>query len=69
MKDYHDAALGNSLGPLTDYVTVERPDVADKDTIAREVGHACGLLHKKPSTTFMHAYASNATDMTHGHAL
>lgn len=69
VKEYHDTALGNSLGPLTDYVTVEGPDVADKTTIAHEVGHACGLLHKKSTTNFMHGYASNATGMTPGQAL
>lgn len=69
VKDYHDTAIGNSLGPLTDYLTVEGPEAADKTTIAHEVGHACGLLHKGATLNFMHSTTPSATDMTSGQAL
>lgn len=69
VKDYHETAIGNSLGPLTDYVTVEGPDVADKTTIAHEVGHACGLLHNDSASNFMHSSSASATGMTSAQAL
>ena len=39
--------IGCSLGPLTDYVTVSTKGVASESTMAHELGHCCGLLHRK----------------------
>lgn len=39
--------LGCSLGPLTDYVTVSLKGTASDSTLAHELGHCCGLLHRK----------------------
>jgi hypothetical protein len=36
---------GCSLGPLSDYVTVEANRPPDSSVIAHELGHACNLLH------------------------
>ena len=36
---------GCSLGPLSDYVTVEANRPPDSDIIAHELGHACNLCH------------------------
>lgn len=38
--------LGCSLGLLTDYVTLSIKGVASKTTLAHELGHCCGLLHR-----------------------
>lgn len=38
--------IGCSLGPLTDYVTLSVKGVASKSTMAHELGHCCGLLHR-----------------------
>jgi hypothetical protein len=38
--------IGCSLGPLTDYVTLSIKGVSSKSTLAHELGHCCGLLHR-----------------------
>jgi hypothetical protein len=38
--------IGCSLGPLTDYVTLSIKGVASESTLAHEIGHCCGLLHR-----------------------
>jgi len=38
--------IGCSLGPLTDYVTLSVNGVASESTLAHELGHCCGLLHR-----------------------
>jgi hypothetical protein len=45
---------GCSLGPLTDYATLEA-DMLERGRrlLAHEIGHACGLLHSKSKTNFM----------------
>ncbi len=44
---------GCSLGPLTDYVVVERGRGPDSGTIAHEIGHACNLLHADDPSNLM----------------
>jgi len=39
--------IGCSLGPLTDYVTLSVNGVASNSTMAHELGHCCGLLHRE----------------------
>jgi hypothetical protein len=50
-------ATGCSLGPFTDYVTVERSQfvdsTADETVMAHEIGHACKLLHTDDKTNLM----------------
>jgi hypothetical protein len=45
---------GCSLGPLTDYATLEA-DMLERGRrlLAHEIGHACGLIHSKSKTNFM----------------
>lgn len=39
--------IGCSLGPLTDYVTLSIKGVGSESTLAHELGHCCGLLHRE----------------------
>lgn len=47
--------IGCSLGPLTDYVTVDRAGVKSITTMAHEIGHACGLWHYDGKSNLMWA--------------
>lgn len=38
-------ATGCSLGPMTDYVTLDHGAVRDNSILAHELAHACGLWH------------------------
>ena len=40
-----DHASGCSLGPLTDYVTLDPRGAKNSSTVAHEIAHACGLWH------------------------
>ena len=40
-----DHASGCSLGPLTDYVTLDPNGAKNASTLAHEIAHACGLWH------------------------
>jgi hypothetical protein len=40
-----DHAAGCSLGPLTDYVTLDPDGAKNPSTLAHEIAHACGLWH------------------------
>ena len=41
-----DHASGCSLGPITDYVTLDPGGVKNISTLAHEIAHACGLWHQ-----------------------
>lgn len=41
-----EGKIGCSLGPLTDYVTVSVNGTKSVTTMAHELGHSCGLLHR-----------------------
>lgn len=56
--------LGCSLGPLTDYLTASVKGVSDPLTIAHEMGHSCGLLHRGDINNLMYASAGNGTQVT-----
>lgn len=50
-----DGKQGCSLGPLTDYVTVDLAGVKTDSLMAHEIGHACGLWHLDDSGNLMFA--------------
>jgi hypothetical protein len=45
---------GCSLGPLTDYVLVDRDGVFVPSTLAHELGHACNLWHSGTKSNLMY---------------
>lgn len=44
---------GCSLGPLSDYVTLDVDGVASINTMAHEIGHACNLWHSGSKSNLM----------------
>ncbi len=44
VRDVKDK-IGCSLGPLTDYITLDPAGVKSESTLSHEIGHCCGLLH------------------------
>jgi hypothetical protein len=42
-----DHASGCSLGPLTDYVTLDPDGAKNASTLTHEIAHACGLWHQQ----------------------
>lgn len=55
---------GCSLGPLTDYVTLDVNGVKESSTMAHELGHACNLWHSGSQANLMWA-GSNRGDQLH----
>ncbi len=45
--------MGCSLGPLTDYVTLDLDGVKSDSTLAHEIGHACNLWHSGSQSNLM----------------
>lgn len=45
--------VGCSLGPLTDYLTIEPSGVKDGNTLVHEIGHSCSLWHSKQKANLM----------------
>lgn len=65
VRSVRNQATGCSLGPFTDYVTVEAgvfagPD-ADPTVLAHELSHACSLLHVDDRTNLMYPTSSSAS--------
>ena len=52
VRDVHNK-VGCSLGPLTDYLTLDIGGVASKSTLAHEMGHVCNLWHSCSKTNLM----------------
>ena len=46
-------ATGCSLGPMTDYVTLDHDGAKDISVLAHELAHACGLWHVKDKTNLL----------------
>lgn len=44
VRDVKDK-IGCSLGPLSDYITIDPAGVKSESTLSHEVGHSCGLWH------------------------
>jgi hypothetical protein len=54
VRDVKDGKLGCSLGPLSDYVTVDREGVQKSTrTLAHEIGHSCSLWHVGDTANLM----------------
>ena len=52
VRDVHNKQ-GCSLGPLTDYLTLDRDGVASVNTLAHEIGHVCSLWHSGSKSNIM----------------
>ena len=48
-----DHASGCSLGPITDYVTLDPDGAKNTSTLAHEIAHACGLWHQRDRSNLM----------------
>ena len=48
-----DHASGCSLGPLTDYVTLDPIGAKNGSTLAHEIAHACGLWHLQSKSNLL----------------
>jgi hypothetical protein len=48
-----DHASGCSLGPLTDYVTLDPDGAKNASTLAHELAHACGLWHLRSKSNLL----------------
>jgi len=48
-----DHASGCSLGPLTDYVTLDPDGARNASTLAHEIAHACGLWHIRSKSNLL----------------
>lgn len=46
-------ATGCSLGPITDYVTLDHDGAKDVSILAHELAHACGLWHLNDQTNLL----------------
>jgi hypothetical protein len=46
IHDFSSSSVGCSMGVTHDYVTVQRAPGPFNDTVAHEIAHACGLLHR-----------------------
>jgi hypothetical protein len=49
---------GCSMGPLTDYVTLDPNGVANPSTMAHEIGHACNLWHSGTQSNLMYKHSN-----------
>lgn len=48
-----DHASGCSLGPMTDYVTLDPYGAKNPSTLAHEIAHACGLWHQQDTSNLL----------------
>jgi len=48
-----DHASGCSLGPLTDYVTLDPDGAKNASTLPHEIAHACGLWHIRSTSNLL----------------
>jgi hypothetical protein len=58
-----DHASGCSLGPLTDYVTLDPGGAKNASTLAHEIAHACGLWHLKSKANLLWRTSSRGDEV------
>ena len=56
-------ASGCSLGPLTDYITLDRDGAKNDSTLVHEIVHACGLWHVKERSNLLYRFKSRGNDV------
>lgn len=56
-------AIGCSLGPLTDYITLDRAGAKNDSTLAHELAHACGLWHVKERSNLLFRFKSRGNEV------
>lgn len=62
VKELGGSTIGCSLGPLTDYVTIEGRNLG---CIAHELGHACNLWHSsKTNNLMLGSYSSSSNKLS-----
>jgi hypothetical protein len=59
-----DHAAGCSLGPLTDYVTLDPDGAKNASTLAHEIAHACGLWHHQAKSNLLWRTFSRGDEVT-----
>jgi hypothetical protein len=57
-------ASGCSLGPLTDYVTLDPDGAKNASTLAHEIAHACGLWHQQERSNLLWRTYSRGDEVT-----
>lgn len=62
VRDVKDK-IGCSLGPLSDYITIDPAGVKSESTLAHEVGHCCGLWHFDGKNNLMNPDAPRGNNM------
>jgi hypothetical protein len=58
-----DHASGCSLGPLTDYVTLDPGGAKNSSTLAHEIAHACGLWHLRSKANLLWRTSSRGDEV------
>jgi hypothetical protein len=56
-------AIGCSLGPLTDYVTLDINGAKKDSTLVHEIAHACGLWHVKARSNLLYRNTSRGNEV------
>ena len=54
---------GCSIGPLSDYITLDKDGVKSTNTMAHEIGHCCGLWHSGAKSNLMWPDDSRGNDV------
>ena len=57
-------ASGCSLGPMSDYVTLDPVGAKQTSVLAHELAHACGLWHINEKANLLYPYSRRGEDVT-----
>lgn len=65
VRSIKGTAIGCSIGPLSDYVTIQGSDIqgGDTTTVAHELGHSCNLWDVDDSTNLMYKVTPGGTKL------